>query len=129
MMKSTILILGVLAVFAFKANAQHEHHSMDNSAMKHGESVQENDVDVTFQMQFGEVIKSNQLLNEAFVTGEQKKVAKAVTSVQNSLSKVDMKLLSGDAHMKWMEALKTINSQLSIIASAKSITDQRNAFI
>lgn len=129
-MKSIIVILGLItAVFTLKVNAQHEHHNMDQKSMDHSNMTMEHNVDKTFQQQLVEVVMANQKLNEAFVTGEVGKVKKAVENVESALSGVDMKLLSGEAHMDWMNQLKILNNQIETMKSASSIEEQRKAFV
>ncbi len=43
------------------------------------------------------------VLKNAFVQSDVKKVKLAAQKVQQALANVDMKLLSGDAHMLWMD--------------------------
>ena len=93
-MKSLIVILGlVTAVFTLKVSAQHEHHGMDHKSMDHGDMTVKYDVDKAFQEQLTEVIKANQKLNDAFVSGEIDNVKSAIEKVEGALSAVDMNLL------------------------------------
>ena len=46
-----------------------------------------------------------------------------------SLSKIDMTLLNGEAHMYWMELLRPMQSSLGIILSTGNLDVQRLEFI
>jgi len=48
--------------------------------------------------------------------------------VQQSLALVDMKLLTGDTHMQWMDITGKLDNQLEQIASSGDIEVQRKAF-
>ena len=56
------------------------------------------------------------------------KVNTESTSLKKILKGVDMKLLKGDAHMKWMDQLKIISDNLEKIISSDDIDIQRTAF-
>jgi Cu(I)/Ag(I) efflux system membrane fusion protein len=62
------------------------------------------------------------------VKSDIKKASKAAQDVQEALSKVDMKLLTGDAHLKWMDISGKIDKQVKLIISSGNIEEQRKAF-
>jgi hypothetical protein len=86
------------------------------------------EVDKTFQQQLAAVFNSYISLKEAFVSSDDDKVRTEATSVQNQLSKADMKLLSGAAHNDWMHYLEGLESSLKEIQTNKDIEVQRKAF-
>ncbi|AFL83910.1 Protein of unknown function (DUF3347) [Belliella baltica DSM 15883] len=129
-MKTIVIIIGLLtAAFTLKVNGQHEHHNMDHSSLDHGDMVMKHDVDKAFREQLASVMTANQKLNDAFVTGEAEDVKNAIENVTTTLTAVDMKLLSGEAHMDWMNQSKVLKSQIEAMKSASSIEDQRKVFI
>jgi Cu(I)/Ag(I) efflux system membrane fusion protein len=82
-----------------------------------------------FKLQLTKVFEQYVPLKNAFVLTDAKKVTAAAKSLQQSLSKVNMELLSGEAHDSWMDISGKLNSQLKKIQSSSNIADQRNAFI
>jgi len=67
-------------------------------------------------------------LKDAFITSDYSKTSKTIHLLHNSINKIDMKLLKGDVHMKWMEILKELNKAISDIVEAKDIESQRKEF-
>ena len=86
------------------------------------------EVSMDFTMQLNAVFDQYIVLKNAFVQGDPLKVKLAAREVQQSLAKVDMKLLSGQAHVQWMELSGKLDNQINIIASGSTIEEQRNAF-
>jgi len=85
-------------------------------------------VSMDFTMQLNTVFVNYIVLKDAFVQSDIKKTKQAAQKVQQALAKVDMKLLTGDAHMQWMNILGSLDSQLKALTKAASIEDQRLAF-
>ncbi len=86
-------------------------------------------VNMDFVMQLNTVYDQYIILKNAFVQSDPLKVKLAAKEVQLSLAKVDMKLLTGDAHMQWMDISGKLDNQIKLIASENKIEDQRTAFI
>ncbi|MBC8180696.1 efflux RND transporter periplasmic adaptor subunit [candidate division KSB1 bacterium] len=53
---------------------------------------------------------------------------KQIAKMQHALKKVDMALLDGEIHMKWMEFLNTMNSAAKQLAKAEDMENVRVAF-
>ena len=53
---------------------------------------------------------------------------KALAAIDQSLSKVDMSLVKGQAHDKWMEILKGMKDAKNKMSSAKNIEEVRKHF-
>ena len=53
---------------------------------------------------------------------------KTAKKVKADLEKVDMGLLKGDAHMRWMDHLSVLNEEIEIIQKSSSIEKQRISF-
>ncbi|HCU19577.1 MAG: hypothetical protein A2X05_05905 [Bacteroidetes bacterium GWE2_41_25] len=85
-------------------------------------------VSMDFTMQINSVYDKYIVLKNAFVQSDIKNVKQAAKEVQQSLTKVDMKLLTGDAHMLWMDISGNLDNQIKLIASSDKIEDQRIAF-
>jgi Cu(I)/Ag(I) efflux system membrane fusion protein len=67
-------------------------------------------------------------MKDAFVATDVQKVNSQAQKVSAALESVDMELLKGDAHMAWMDQLKTLNSAIKTIRSENNIEKQRLAF-
>ncbi|MCB8995504.1 MAG: efflux RND transporter periplasmic adaptor subunit [Bacteroidales bacterium] len=86
-------------------------------------------VSMDFTMQLNKVIDKYLILKNVLVAGEEPKVKQATKDLQNVLAVVDMKLLTGEAHLKWMEISDLIQKQTKIIDSSNEMEKQREAFI
>ncbi len=85
-------------------------------------------VDTTFQLQLSGVFTSYVSLKDAFVATDAAKVKAAAAKAQESLSKTDMKLLTGVAHNDWMNYTVNLESALKEIQSSDDIEAQRTSF-
>ena len=85
-------------------------------------------IDEQFKTQFEEVYLANILLTEAFIASDPKAVGDAVAKVREQLKAVDMSLITGEIHKKWMKSLQKMNSTLGLIESSSQIDDQRAEF-
>ena len=101
---------------------------MDMSGDKSSDRPKKLEVNMDFTMQLNNVFDQYIVLKDAFVQSDVKKANKAAQGVQQALSKVDMKLLTGDAHMQWMDLSGNIERQVKLIISSGKIEDQRMAF-
>jgi Cu(I)/Ag(I) efflux system membrane fusion protein len=81
-----------------------------------------------FTMQLNTVFEQYIILNDAFVQSDLKKVKQAAEKMEKSLSSVDMKLLTGDAHTQWMNITDKMNNQIKQIQSSGDIEGQRKEF-
>lgn len=124
----------VLANCSGKKEQAHEHDhataetpATDSAAAPEAGKPQF-DVDKTFQQQLAAVFNAYISLKEAFVSSDDNKVRTEAATVQNQLSKTDMKLLSGAAHNDWMHYLEGIEGSLKEIQTNKDIEVQRRAF-
>jgi hypothetical protein len=109
------------------ATAETETPAADSAATPEASKPQF-EVDKTFQQQLAAVFNSYISLKEAFVSSDDDKVRTEAATVQNHLSKTDMKLLSGAAHNDWMHYLEGLESSLKEIQTNKDIEVQRRAF-
>ena len=101
---------------------------MDMSGDNSEETPKKMDVNMDFIMQLNTVFDRYITLKNSLVKSDIKEAAKAANEVQNALSKVDMKLLTDDSHMKWMDISGNLNKQIKIIATSGEIEEQRMAF-
>ena len=86
------------------------------------------DVKMDFIMQLNTLFEQYILLKNAFVQSDVNKVKQVAQMVEQTLSKVDMRLLTGDAHTQWMDHLANLNNQIKQIESSGVLAGQREAF-
>lgn len=126
-----------------KVTMAHNHGSMggsmdgsdDQMEMKTGnesrnmenETIPAN-VDPAFKKQLQEVYNTYINMKNAFVASDAEKVQAEADKVMSDLKAVNMELLTGDMHMKWMSSLDIMNSEISTIAGTQDLTAQRVAF-
>jgi Cu(I)/Ag(I) efflux system membrane fusion protein len=85
-------------------------------------------VNMDFTMQLNTVFEQYNVLKDAFVQSDVNKVKQAAGNMEKSLSGVDMKLLTGDAHTQWMNNTDKMNNKLKQIQSSGDIEGQRKEF-
>ncbi len=85
-------------------------------------------VDAAFQQQLSGVFTSYVSLKDAFVATDAAAAKTAAAKTQESLSKVDMMLLTGVAHNDWMTYSGGLAAALKEIQSSEDIEAQRTAF-
>jgi len=85
-------------------------------------------VSMNFKMQLGKVVEQYLMLKDAFVETNEIEVEVAAQKTLTALNKVDMSLLKGDAHNKWMEIQKLIKNNLSGIVQMQGIEVKRSHF-
>ncbi|WP_159520175.1 efflux RND transporter periplasmic adaptor subunit [Sunxiuqinia indica] len=109
----------------------HNHGEMDmetETAADEPMPVEPVKTDPAFKEQLTNVYENYLKMKNAFVESEAHQVMIAAQDVEKSLKKVDMGLLKGDAHMAWMEQLKTLESTVSTISKLMDIEKQRTEF-
>jgi Cu(I)/Ag(I) efflux system membrane fusion protein len=84
--------------------------------------------DPKFKAQLTAVYNNYLKMKNAFVASDAQKVSQEAKKVETAIQSVDMKLLKGDAHMAWMNQLKTLNPEIKTIAGTSDIEAQRLAF-
>lgn len=85
-------------------------------------------VPMDFKMQLNDVVKQYLPMKNAFVASDNKQVSAAAKSIKNQLEKVDMGLLTGQAHLDWMGFLSKMNTAIDQITAANDIEVQRESF-
>lgn len=85
-------------------------------------------VDPEFSRQLAAVLKSYLEVKDALVASDAESASTKINNVSSSLSKVDMNLLKGNAHMKWMENLNRMNESVKVIKASKNTEEQRASF-
>lgn len=103
-----------------------EMANMDKQPPESGEILEE--IPMDFKMQLDEVVSQYLLLKDAFVDSNEQDVEAAAKKTLEVLNKVDMTLLKGDAHNKWMKLQKPIKDNLNGIIQMKGIEMKRSHF-
>jgi Cu(I)/Ag(I) efflux system membrane fusion protein len=112
------------------APAGHQHGNMQEMQMSQGND--ENQAsgkreNTDFKKQLNNVYQKYLDLKNALVNSDEPKAKESSEEFRKALSEVDMKLLSGDAHMKWMDMSKKLAEEAGKISSG-SLVNQRAAF-
>lgn len=84
--------------------------------------------DPKFSQQLGSVVTTYLKIKDALVSSDAGATSIQAKSMGSALKNVDMTLLQGDAHMKWMEQLNTMERSIKLIEAAKDIEIQRASF-
>lgn len=84
--------------------------------------------DPAFKQQLTKVYRAYLEMKDAFVATNAREASRKAKDVAVALNSVDMELLKGDAHMMWMDQLKTLKNTIEAISSATDMEKQREAF-
>ena len=86
------------------------------------------EVNDQFKAQVSALLDPYIKLKNAFVQTNAGEAAKASNVFSNALSKVDMKLVKGEAHNSWMKVLQKMNAAAVIISTSSNVDKQRQSF-
>ena len=111
-------------VFAVDAAAQ----LSGNYSMMLRPEVKRISVSQEFTKQLTAFLKSYFSIKDALVNTDAKASTALIPTAKTSLSKIDMGLLSGEAHDVWMDLLKPIQQSLDKIQSPSDVEEQRKYF-
>jgi Cu(I)/Ag(I) efflux system membrane fusion protein len=106
----------------------HQHEGMSVATVNSADQAATMSVSMDFKMQLNTVYRRYLDIKNALVSSDAAKASAAAKAFIRALSATDMKLLSGKAHIKWMEVLSNLNKTGDAISSAGSLEDQRNDF-
>ena len=85
-------------------------------------------VDPKFSQQLGAVLAPYLKVKNAFVASDVQAVSIRINDFSAALKKIDMALLKGNAHMKWMEKLKRMEKSVKLMQTSSDIEIQRASF-
>ncbi|MEK6781130.1 MAG: efflux RND transporter periplasmic adaptor subunit [Bacteroidota bacterium] len=113
--------------------AGHNHGAMASPATASSQNktnVEEEPttVDPKFSQQLKSVLAAYLKVKDALVASDAKSASTQIKDVAAALKGVDMSLLKGDAHMKWMEQLKSMEESVKLIQVSSDIDIQRASF-
>ncbi len=80
-----------------------------------------------FKEQLGKVFSAYIPVKDALVNSDPDKAQSESGKLQKAIEKVDMKLVSGDAHMEWMKDLEVLQGSVKFILSHSDVEVQRQA--
>jgi len=109
-------------------------HSHDHMAATTGSAEQSTKkeetvvVDKTFLQQLKDLMAPYLKIEDALVLSDAKSASTRTGDFTTALKNVNMALLKGDAHMKWMEQLKSMETASKLISSTQDVEIQRAAF-
>jgi len=112
-----------------KVSIRHDHRGgsgrgeMDNI----NSVVDRVEVPQAFKEQLGVVVATYLLLKDNLVN-DNVDIREGIAAYKGALKKVEMSLVTGEAHKIWMTSLNLMNTDLDQMAAATSINEQRNYF-
>ena len=106
-----------------KVNDEHKNHQEGES-----ESKMNMQIDETFQLQLTNAYEIQLNLLQAFIASDAHSVKSNSELVKESFKKIDMNLLSGEMHTKWIEVFKEIDQSLNMMNAADDIGRQRQSY-
>lgn len=83
----------------------------------------------TFKRQLNQALLPYLDLKNALAEDNKEKAMSALNNFAQTLEKVDMELVQGDAHVTWMQLKKKMSDDLNIMQNIKSLDDIRKGFI
>ncbi len=98
----------------------HEHKKIQKKEVR-------KNIPKDFLNQMSGLLKTYLSVHKSLSEDDFKEAAKAAQEMNDSLSEIDMKLLTGQAHMDWMEASSGIKKNIESML-AKDIQQQRTSF-
>ena len=100
----------------------------DETSLKMGMSYERMKVSTRFQGQLKSVFDAYINLKDALIKGDFKMANQYSKAMSTNLSKVDMKLLKGDAHNDWMTISKSLTGFTKQFENASDLKGQREVF-
>lgn len=115
------------------SNPMAGHHHGEPATAKDETTTEEADmkpmrVDPVFTKQLGSVLAAYLDIKDAFVSSDIKAATSKAAGMSEAMKKVDMSLLQGEAHIKWMDQLKRMEGSLKLIQASSDIEIQRASF-
>lgn len=96
-----------------------------NGNMKINNDAMVGEISLKFKSQIRALFRSYLTFKNAMVSSDAVKTSLNVNSFQTALKYVDMKLVKGDAHLKWMDYFTIMKNESDKIQQSKNIEIQR----
>lgn len=106
----------------------HEGHIM-GSENSNKMDIDQKSVSSEFKSQLNEVLKEYLVLKDALVESDNLGVSTAAKEIQSQLENVDMSLVKGEMHMKWMDNLAELSKSANVISETNDLKVQRAEFL
>lgn len=103
-----------------KMNDHSEHQNMETEMKP---------VSTKFKSQLNEVLKEYLVLKDALVESDNSGVSSAAKEIKSQLENVDMSLVKGEMHMKWMDHLAVLSKSANVISETNDLKVQRAEFL
>jgi len=103
------------------SNEDHSDHQSKETEVK--------SVSSEFKSQLNGVLQEYLILKDALVQSDISKVSASAKDIQKRLSNVDMSLVKGDMHVKWMSHLEKLTNSSANIEEASNLNTQRTEFL
>ena len=129
-MKTKILgmVFGVFILLQGVVAQDHSDHDMKMKMNHDSDEVQQFDVSTDFQKQLNTIYQAGLKLTEAFIASDASATTEQAEAMLETLKKVDMSLVKGDAHMAWMDYTKSLSDGLNKIMASSDLEAQRKSF-
>ena len=121
-MKSIIIIIFLIFSLAPSVGWAQHNHSNDQA------EPQFTEVPKSFKQQLSNVLDNYLKLKDALVKSNEEQSEAAAKETLIALNAVDMKLLTGEAHIKWMKQQMSIKNNLNGIIQMKGLEMKRSHF-
>jgi Cu(I)/Ag(I) efflux system membrane fusion protein len=89
---------------------------------------QKQTISMVFRIQLNNVLDQYLNLKNSLVNDDSEKALKYSKNLKIALSEVDMKLISGEDHIKWMKISGDLSKDISVLISSDELGKQRLAF-
>ncbi len=103
-----------------KMNDHSEHQNMETEMKP---------VSTKFKSQLNEVLKEYLVLKDALVESDNSGVSSAAKEIKSQLENVDMSLVKGEMHMKWMDHLAVLSKSANELSKTNDLKIQRAEFL
>ena len=111
------------------AGHNHDHIATPTGSAEQSTKKEETvAVDKSFLQQLKDLLAPYLKIEDALVFSDAKSASTRTGDFTTALKNVNMELLKGDAHMKWMEHLKSMETASRLISSTRDVEIQRAAF-
>jgi len=114
-------------------NQDHSNHNMEMTEEDHSEhqnmETPMKPVSSEFKSQLYDVLKEYLVLKNALVESDNSGVSSAAKEIQSQLENVDMSLVKGEMHMKWMDHLAVLSKSANELSETNDLKIQRAKFL
>lgn len=110
-------------------NSEPVNGNMNDHSEHQNMETENNQVSSEFKSQLNEVLREYLVLKDALVASDNSGVSSAAKEIQSQLENVDMSLVKGEMHMKWMDHLAVLSKLANMIFETNDLKVQRAEFL